>query len=77
MAIHYECRHCRTPLGSISHQHGITENRLGLHFLTLEERSDIIAYNPEGDMVVKVVCEYCSEAVARNPELLLVSSPLQ
>ncbi|MGN7457935.1 anti-sigma-F factor Fin [Paenibacillus pasadenensis] len=77
MAIHYECRHCRTPLGTISSLHGIPENRLGLHFLTLEERSDIIAYNPQGDMVVKLVCDYCSEAALRHPELLLVSSPLQ
>jgi hypothetical protein len=50
---------------------------LGFHFLTPEERSDIIAYDSNGDVTVKVVCDYCREAVERNPELLLVVNPLQ
>ncbi|MFF2484436.1 anti-sigma-F factor Fin [Paenibacillus sp. NPDC058071] len=76
MAVNYICRHCRTEMGSI-HRDGITEQQLGFHFLTPEERSDIIAYNPNGDVTVKVICDYCREALEANPELLLVANPLQ
>ncbi|MFC4777185.1 anti-sigma-F factor Fin [Paenibacillus sp. GCM10023252] len=76
MAIHYVCRHCRTPIGSI-HRDEITEQQLGFHFLTPEERGDIIAYDPSGDVTVKVSCDYCREAYEANPELHLVTSPLQ
>ncbi|QAY67458.1 anti-sigma-F factor Fin family protein [Paenibacillus protaetiae] len=76
MAVNYVCRHCRTPIGTIDGS-GITEQRLGFHFLTPEERSDIIAYDLNGNVTVKVVCDYCREALDANPELLLVANPLQ
>ncbi|PZD94867.1 DUF2757 domain-containing protein [Paenibacillus sambharensis] len=76
MAVNYICRHCRTEVGTLDNEE-LTEARLGFHFLTPEERSDIIAYNASGDVTVKVVCEYCREALEANPELLLVESPLQ
>jgi hypothetical protein len=76
MAVNYVCRHCRTPLGTLDSSE-LSEMRLGFHFLTPEERSDIIAYDASGDVTVKVVCDYCREAVERNPELALVTSPLQ
>lgn len=77
MAVHYICRHCKTSIGSLATTEVISETRLGFHFLTPEERNDIIAYNPNGDVTVTVVCDYCSEAIDANPELLLVTSPLQ
>jgi len=76
MAVNYICRHCRTSVGSIDSS-SVTEQQLGFHFLTPEERSDIIAYNPNGDVVVNVVCDYCREAIEANPELVLQSNPLQ
>ncbi|MBJ6361279.1 anti-sigma-F factor Fin [Paenibacillus sp. GCM10012307] len=76
MAVTYICRHCKTSLGTLSGA-AASEARLGFHFLTPEERSDIIAYSQNGDVTVKVVCDYCSEAIEANPELLLVMNPLQ
>lgn len=76
MAVNYICRHCRTAIGSLN-QEDLSEARLGFHSLTPEERSDIIAYDANGDVTVKVVCDYCREALEANPELLLVESPLQ
>ncbi|WP_274648410.1 anti-sigma-F factor Fin family protein [Paenibacillus humicola] len=76
MAVNYICRHCRTAIGSIADA-GVSEMQLGFHFLTPEERSDIIAYNPNGDVTVKVICDYCREALEANPELSLVTNPLQ
>ncbi|MBB3114107.1 hypothetical protein FHS18_006223 [Paenibacillus phyllosphaerae] len=76
MAVNYICRHCKSAIGSIDSAQ-VSELQLGFHFLTLEERSDIIAYNQNGDVTVKVVCDYCKEALDANPELLLVANPLQ
>lgn len=76
MTITYVCPHCRTQLGRIDRQN-LSESELGLQFLTPEERRDIISYNPGGEMVVSIACEYCSEARAAHPELALVHNPLQ
>ncbi|MDF2960565.1 MAG: hypothetical protein K0S39_2300 [Paenibacillus sp.] len=76
MAVKYFCRHCQTLIGELD-QHHVSEELLGFHFLTPEERRDIISYNPNGDVTVKVVCDYCKEALDSNPELSLLTSPLQ
>ncbi|MNR62244.1 hypothetical protein D3C85_1842110 [compost metagenome] len=76
MAVNYICRHCKSSMGSIEGS-SVTEQQLGFHSLTPEERSDIIAYDPNGDVTVKVVCDYCREAIDANPELHLVANPLQ
>lgn len=76
MAIHYICRHCQTKIGRLDQSH-VSEELLGFHFLTPEERQSIISYNPNGDVTVKVVCDYCKEALDQNPELSLLASPLQ
>lgn len=76
MAITYLCRHCGTHVGQIDRT-DIQESQLGFHSLTPDERNDIIAYNPNGDVTVKVTCDYCNEAFQANPELSLLHSPLQ
>lgn len=76
MAVNYICRHCKTKIGSIDAT-TVTERQLGFHFLTLEERSDIIAYDSNGDVTVKIVCDYCNEALSSNPDLMMVGNPLQ
>lgn len=76
MAVNYICPHCRSTVGTIDSA-SVTEQQLGFHFLTPEERSDIIAYNPNGDVIVNVVCDYCREAIEANPELVLIPNPLQ
>lgn len=76
MAVKYICRHCRTHLGELDDDQ-LTEMRLGFHFLTPEERNDIISYDSDGNTTVKVVCDYCKEALEANPELSLVANPLQ
>jgi len=76
MAVNYICRHCKSEIGSIPTTQ-VSELQLGFHSLTPEERSDIIAYNPNGDVTVTIVCDYCREALEANPELALIASPLQ
>ena len=76
MAVNYICRHCKAPIGSVE-ESSITEQQLGFHFLTPEERSDIIAYDSNGDVTVKITCDHCNEALNLNPDLMLINSPLQ
>ncbi|EGL19688.1 anti-sigma-F factor Fin [Paenibacillus chitinolyticus] len=76
MSVKYICRHCQSSIGEISRDQ-VSEYQLGFHFLTPEERSDIIAYNMDGGVTVKVVCDYCKQALDANPELNLIGSPLQ
>ncbi|GIO35017.1 MULTISPECIES: anti-sigma-F factor Fin family protein [Paenibacillus] len=76
MAINYICRHCRTQLGSLDSSL-VTDAQLGFHSLTPAERRDIIAYDLSGDVTVKVICDYCREALENNPELSLITNPLQ
>lgn len=77
MNVNYVCRHCGASMGSIGNRE-VSEYQLGFHFLTPEERSDIITYNTgNGDITVKLTCDYCAQALERNPELNLITSPLQ
>jgi hypothetical protein len=76
MAVTYICRHCNAMLGQFENAE-VTEYRLGLHFLTLEERKRIIAYNSNGDVTVRVICDYCNQTLDNHPELALLSNPLQ
>ncbi|MNH83519.1 hypothetical protein D3C87_474670 [compost metagenome] len=76
MAVNYVCRHCRTFIGRIDSEL-VSESRLGFQFLTPDERRDIIAYDSNGEMTVRVTCDYCREALENHPELTLLSNPLQ
>ncbi|WEK54277.1 MAG: anti-sigma-F factor Fin family protein [Candidatus Cohnella colombiensis] len=76
MAVKYVCRHCQMPLGTFDNA-DVSEFRLGLHSLTLDERKRIIAYNSNGDVTVRVICDYCNQTLDSNPELALLSNPLQ
>lgn len=76
MSVRYVCRHCKSQLGEIAGD-AVSEAVLGFHLLTPEERGDIITYDSGGGVTVKVVCDYCREALETHPELSLVSSPLQ
>lgn len=76
MKLKYVCKYCGKNIGEVDPAR-VTEEQLGLHALTPIERQDIITYDLNGDMVAKIVCEYCQEALEKNPELSLISSPLQ
>ncbi|MGM0838768.1 MAG: anti-sigma-F factor Fin [Bacillota bacterium] len=66
MAIHYNCRHCGHRVGTIENRSVYTEH-LGFHQLTDSERQEMIAYQQNGDIHVKTICEDCQEALERNP----------
>lgn len=68
MTIHYRCKHCQIPLGQIE-EPMVSTSQLGFDHLTGDERKDMITYDTNGDMHVKVICEDCQEALERNPDL--------
>lgn len=76
MSIQYVCRHCHNSLGELP-EGADQDPRLGLQFLTPDERNDIITYNQSGELVVKLTCEYCEEALQEHPELSLLGNLLQ
>ncbi|KYG33301.1 anti-sigma-F factor Fin family protein [Alkalihalobacillus trypoxylicola] len=66
MSIYYHCRHCQTSLGELEgNQHDMKE--LGFHQLSSQERQDVLTYQENGDIQVRVICEDCHEALTRNP----------
>ena len=74
--IKYICKFCGQNLGTID-QLDINEEKLGFNSLTPLEQQSIISYMNNGDFVVKVICDYCQETLEKNPELTLISNPLQ
>ncbi|OUN00507.1 MAG: hypothetical protein BAA02_05860 [Paenibacillaceae bacterium ZCTH02-B3] len=75
MAVIYRCRHCGMVLGAFGRN--VPAYRLGLHFLTPGERRRIITYHSNGDITVRVICDYCGQTLESHPELALQSNPLQ
>jgi DNA-directed RNA polymerase subunit RPC12/RpoP len=73
MTIRYICPYCGTEYAKLTDA-TIGEVSLGLASLTDDERKHIISYETNGDVIAKVTCQYCSEAIYRNPELI---HPLQ
>lgn len=67
MAIHYYCRHCQKNIGTISKWEADLE-QLGINTLTLEERTEMIDYDSQGNLHVKVICEECENILRDNPD---------
>ncbi|WP_088105935.1 anti-sigma-F factor Fin family protein [Halalkalibacter urbisdiaboli] len=75
MSIHYKCRHCGTSVGQLTEH--VDADALGFHHLDNEERTDMVSYEANGDIHVKVICEDCHEALTRNPEFYELESFIQ
>ena len=67
MAVHYFCRHCKNNVGSLSGWDA-DEQQLGFNQLSNEERKDMIEYDTQGHMHVKVICEECETTLKENPD---------
>ncbi|MBV6686142.1 anti-sigma-F factor Fin family protein [Rossellomorea marisflavi] len=66
MAIHYQCRHCGTKVGTLTH--AFNSETLGLDRLSDEERLHMIHYRNDGDIEIKTICEDCQESLERYPD---------
>lgn len=58
-------------------QSRVTEGQLGLDSLTPDERQHMITQDAGGDTVIRIICDYCRDALEQHPELSLVGNPLQ
>lgn len=75
VAIHYQCRHCQAKVGTI--EQSVDAERLGFDMLTSVERAEMVSYLDNGDILVKVICDDCHEALLRNPDLYEVDHVVQ
>jgi hypothetical protein len=67
MVVQYFCRRCGTDIGRIDHKE-MSYSRLGFNNLSLEERMEMLHYETNGDLHVKVICEDCQESLERYPD---------
>ncbi|MBU9721996.1 MULTISPECIES: anti-sigma-F factor Fin family protein [Bacillaceae] len=67
MAIHYYCKHCRNSVGKIS-DYEADDHQLGFNQLSEEERQEMIEYDSQGHLQVKVICEECENTLRDNPD---------
>lgn len=74
--IKYVCKYCGQELGEFN-ENQVNQYQLGFQSLTPVERQSIITYMSNGDIVANIICDYCQEALEKNPELILIPNPLQ
>ncbi|UTR12446.1 anti-sigma-F factor Fin family protein [Evansella sp. LMS18] len=67
MSVHYYCRHCQANLGTLSSWQA-DEQQLGFNRLSDEERKDMINYDSQGHLHVKVICEACETTLKDYPD---------
>lgn len=72
MSLQYVCRYCYNQIGVLD-QTTLDMSHLGLDQLTQEEKERIIHDQPNGDIVVQVICEHCQDTLQRHPEFILYS----
>jgi hypothetical protein len=72
MSIRYVCKYCSAHVGEVERK-VVSETELGFDQLTSAERTHILHYDTQGNMMVKVTCEHCQEVLDRHPELVLQS----
>ena len=66
MSIIYLCRHCDTKIGEIN-ESVATISLLDLNKLTLVDKKKMIHYEPNGDALIKVICENCKQTLDDYP----------
>ncbi|MDC3414865.1 anti-sigma-F factor Fin family protein [Aquibacillus sp. 3ASR75-11] len=66
MAVIYQCKHCNQTIGQIT-EDVVDTKKLGWDQLSPEERKEMINYQHNGDVHMKVTCENCQDALEQNP----------
>lgn len=66
MAIVYQCRHCSQLIARLEEPF-VDASLLGLNQLTSKEKSEMLEYQPNGDLVIYTICECCEETLALHP----------
>lgn len=67
MSIIYSCRHCGHSIGALE-QTVLNHSDLGLDILSEEEKREMIHYEGNGDIHIKVICESCESLLKENPK---------
>ena len=67
MHLYYECRHCRAELGRIQSE-SVDLDKLGWHYMTEEERQNILLAGSNDPVKITCICEYCQALLEENPD---------
>ncbi|WP_138420002.1 anti-sigma-F factor Fin family protein [Aquibacillus sediminis] len=66
MSVVYTCKHCGNIVGELNQQM-VDTKLLGWDQLTSEDRKQMIHYQDNGDVKIKIICEDCQDSLERNP----------
>lgn len=67
MPIVYKCRHCGQEIGKLDQQM-VDVSMLGLDELSPDDQRDMISYEANGDVQIKVICESCEDSLGSHPQ---------
>ncbi|MCR6108822.1 anti-sigma-F factor Fin family protein [Bacillus sp. A301a_S52] len=65
MAIHYYCRHCGHKVGTI--EADVDGRQLGIEQLSDEDKQEMIDYDQQGHVHIKIICEDCERTLEKYP----------
>lgn len=66
MSIVYQCRHCGQVVGEIDQQM-VDDSMLGLDKLSVADKQNMINYQENGEIQIKIICENCEASLRTNP----------
>lgn len=66
LSIIYKCRHCGHLIGELE-QGIVSSSALGLDMLNESEKQNIVAFQQNGDIHLKVICESCEDTLTQHP----------
>ena len=76
MAIRYKCRHCETEIGSLPFE-SARDMVLLLQKMDEVEEEHFLAYEKDGALTVRCICEQCEQSLRRFPDYYSLSKWLQ
>ncbi|KAA0941013.1 anti-sigma-F factor Fin family protein [Sporosarcina sp. ANT_H38] len=76
MAIRYTCRHCETEIGTLPFE-SAKETVLLLHQMNEAEAEHFLAYEKDGALTVRCICEQCEQSLQRFPDYYALNKWLQ
>lgn len=76
MAIRYTCRHCETEIGTLPFE-SAKETVLLLHKMNEAEAEHFLAYEKDGELTVRCICEQCEQSLQRFPDYYALNKWLQ
>ena len=66
MTITYQCKHCKTKLGSLDSE-TLNVEQINWQLLSAEEKQQLMAHHHQQTITLHVICEYCQQLLEQHP----------